>query len=154
MSDSFRTPWTVSHQAPLSVGFSRQEYCEWAAISFSRGSSQPRDQTWVSHIAGKFFTTGATTEANPGDSGLIPGLGRSHMLWSNFAHVPQLLKPEHLEPVLHNKRSHTMRHLPINTREQPSLAATRESLHSDENPAQTQINIRNLKTHWAAKFVL
>ena len=26
-----------------------------------------------------------------------------HNYW---AHVPQLLKPEHLEPVLHNKRSH------------------------------------------------
>ena len=29
---------------------------EWVAILFSRGSSQPRDQTWVSCIAGKFFT--------------------------------------------------------------------------------------------------
>ena len=29
---------------------------EWVAISFFRGSSQPRDQTWVSCIAGKFFT--------------------------------------------------------------------------------------------------
>ena len=29
---------------------------EWVAISFSRGSSQPRDQTWVSCIAGRFFT--------------------------------------------------------------------------------------------------
>ena len=28
---------------------------EWDAISFSRGSSQPRDQTWVSCIAGRFF---------------------------------------------------------------------------------------------------
>ena len=27
---------------------------EWVAISFSRGSSWPRDQTWVSCIAGKF----------------------------------------------------------------------------------------------------
>ena len=26
MSDTFVTPWTVAHQAPLSVGFSRQEY--------------------------------------------------------------------------------------------------------------------------------
>ena len=26
MSDSFVTPWTVSHQAPLSMGFPRQEY--------------------------------------------------------------------------------------------------------------------------------
>ena len=25
---------------------------EWVATSFCRGSSQPRDQTWVSHIAG------------------------------------------------------------------------------------------------------
>ena len=30
---------------------------EWVAISFSRGSSPPRDQTWVSCIAGRFFTT-------------------------------------------------------------------------------------------------
>ena len=29
---------------------------EWVAISFSRGSSQPRDQTCVSCIAGRFFT--------------------------------------------------------------------------------------------------
>ena len=29
---------------------------EWVAIFFSRGSSQPRDRTWVSHIAGRFFT--------------------------------------------------------------------------------------------------
>ena len=28
---------------------------EWVAISFSRGSSQPRDQTWVSRIAGRHF---------------------------------------------------------------------------------------------------
>ena len=36
---------------------------EWFAISFSRGSSQPRDQTWVSCTAGRFFTDGATREA-------------------------------------------------------------------------------------------
>ena len=35
---------------------------EWVAISFSRGSSQPRDQTWVSHIAGRLFTVWATRE--------------------------------------------------------------------------------------------
>ena len=35
-------PWTVSHQAPLSMGFPRQEYW-WVAISFSRGAFQPRD---------------------------------------------------------------------------------------------------------------
>ena len=36
---------------------------EWVAISFSRGSSQPRDQTWVFCIADRFFTNWATKEA-------------------------------------------------------------------------------------------
>ena len=35
----------------------------WVAIPFSRGSSQPRDWTWVSCIAGRFFTIWATREA-------------------------------------------------------------------------------------------
>ena len=36
----------VAHQAPLSMGFPRQEYWgELVAISCSRGSSQSRDQT-------------------------------------------------------------------------------------------------------------
>ena len=29
---------------------------EWIAISFSRGSYQPRDRSQVSHIAGRYFT--------------------------------------------------------------------------------------------------
>ena len=29
---------------------------EWVAMPFSRGASQPRDQIWVSCIAGRFFT--------------------------------------------------------------------------------------------------
>ena len=36
---------------------------EWVAFPFSRGSSQPRDQTQVSHIASRFFTSWATREA-------------------------------------------------------------------------------------------
>ena len=44
--------------------------------------------------------------ANAGDRGLVSGLGKSHMPQDNYACVKQLLKPEHLEPVLHNKRSH------------------------------------------------
>ena len=35
---------------------------EWAAISFSRGSSWPRDQTQVSHIVDRCFTIWATRE--------------------------------------------------------------------------------------------
>ena len=36
---------------------------EWVTISFSRGSSQPRDRTWVSLIAGRFFAVWATRES-------------------------------------------------------------------------------------------
>ena len=36
---------------------------ERVAFPFSRGSFQPRDQTQVSHIAGRFFTSWATREA-------------------------------------------------------------------------------------------
>ena len=36
------TPWTVTRQAPLSMGFSNQaRILEWAAIPFSRGSANP-----------------------------------------------------------------------------------------------------------------
>ena len=37
---------------------------EWVAFPFSRGSSQPRDRTQVSHIAGRFFTSWATRKAH------------------------------------------------------------------------------------------
>ena len=36
---------------------------EWVSISFSRGSSQPRDRTQVSHIAGRCFNLCTTREA-------------------------------------------------------------------------------------------
>ena len=37
-------------------GIFQARVLEWIAISFSRGSSQPRDQTWVSRTAGRRFT--------------------------------------------------------------------------------------------------
>ena len=43
---------------------------EWVAFPFSRGSSQSRDQTQVPHIAGRFFTSWATREAQKYWSGL------------------------------------------------------------------------------------
>ena len=35
---------------------------EWVAFPFSRGSSQPRDRSQVSHTAGRFFTSWATRD--------------------------------------------------------------------------------------------
>ena len=55
---------------------------EWVAIPFSRGSSWLGGWTWVSHIAGGFFTIWATREA-PFDknncwTALAPRPGRQH----------------------------------------------------------------------------
>ena len=43
-------------------GILQARILEWSAISFSRGSFWPRDWTWVSCIAGRFFTNWATRE--------------------------------------------------------------------------------------------
>ena len=56
----FATLWTV---APLSMGFSRARILEWVAMPSSKGSSQLRDWTQVSSIAGGFFTIWVTGEA-------------------------------------------------------------------------------------------
>ena len=48
-------PHGLTHQAPLSMGFFRQEY--WSGLhALFQGSSQPRDRTQVSCIAVRFFT--------------------------------------------------------------------------------------------------
>ena len=52
-------------------GILRARILEWVAFPFSRGSSQPRDQTQVSHIAGGFFTSCATREAQEYWSGYL-----------------------------------------------------------------------------------
>ena len=44
-------------------GILQERILEWVAIPFSRGSSLPRGYTWVSCMAGRFFTVWATREA-------------------------------------------------------------------------------------------
>ena len=44
-------------------GISQARILEWVAISFYRESFPPRDQTWVSCIAGRFFTIWANRGA-------------------------------------------------------------------------------------------
>ena len=47
----FASLWTVAHQAPLSMGFSRQRILEWVAMPSSRGSSRPRDRTHIPYVS-------------------------------------------------------------------------------------------------------
>ena len=102
MSDSL-LPVDCSQSGSSLHGILQARIVEWVAISFSKGSSRPRDQTWVSHIPGRRFNLWATREAqyddlatpllgmwaslvtqrvkhlacNAGDVGSIPGSGRS-----------------------------------------------------------------------------
>ena len=57
------TVWTVTCQALLSMGILQARILEWVSMPSFRGSSQPRDRTQVSHIAGGFFTRWAIREA-------------------------------------------------------------------------------------------
>ena len=56
----FATPWTVVHQAPLSVKFFRQEY--WKGLPFPSPGHLPDPGTEPvsSALAGRVFTTSAT----------------------------------------------------------------------------------------------
>ena len=68
----FATPWTLAHQAPLSMGILQARILEWVAMPSSRGLSQPRGWTQVSHIAGGLFTIWATRKAKNTGVGSLP----------------------------------------------------------------------------------
>ena len=57
----FVTPWTVAHQAPLSMGFSSQEYC--SGLPCPPPGDLPYLCLMSPALAGRFFTTHATWEA-------------------------------------------------------------------------------------------
>ena len=55
-------PTLCDHMDYTVHGILQASILEWVVCPFSRQSSQPRDQTLVSHIAGGFFTSWATRE--------------------------------------------------------------------------------------------
>ena len=59
----FAAPWTVVHQAPVSMKFHQARILEWVAISLLQEIFQPRDWTQVACLAGSFFTIWVTKEA-------------------------------------------------------------------------------------------
>ena len=62
VSDSLQ-PVDCSPPSSSVHGILQARILEWVAISFSRGSSWPRDQTQVSHISGRRFNLCTTREA-------------------------------------------------------------------------------------------
>ena len=57
MTNSFPTLWTVAHQAPLSMGFPRQEY--WNVLPFPSPGDLPDPgiKPESPALAGRFFTS-------------------------------------------------------------------------------------------------
>ena len=65
VSNSFVTPWNVAYQAPLSLGFSWQEY--WSRLPFPPPGDLPDPRIKLASLmspalAGGFFATSATWE--------------------------------------------------------------------------------------------
>ena len=60
-------------------GFFQTRILEWVAVSYSRGSSQLRDQIHVSYVFWGFpdSSVGKESACKAGDPSLISGLGRS-----------------------------------------------------------------------------
>ena len=64
VAQSCRAVWSSMDYSPPGSSVHRilqARILEWVANSFSRGSFWPRDRTWVSHIAGRFFSIWANT---------------------------------------------------------------------------------------------
>ena len=57
MSHSFATPWTVALQAPLSMGFLRQEYWSGLSFPFPEDLPEPGSKPMSPELAGEFYTT-------------------------------------------------------------------------------------------------
>ena len=89
-------------------GISQARILEWVAISFSRGSSQPRDRTYIFCLAGGFFTTEPPGKplsqfsrvrlCNPMDSSM-PGFPVHHqpleLAQSHVHRVSDAIQPSH-----------------------------------------------------------
>ena len=80
VSNSLYDPMDWSLPGPSVHGISQARILEWIPISFSRGSSQPRDQTHISCLAGRFFPSGATWEA-PGEVCIERFMARRWWQW-------------------------------------------------------------------------
>ena len=102
------TPWTVAHQASLSMGILQAIIPDSVAMPSSRGSSQPMDQIQVSHIAGVFLTIWAISSVqfshsvvslcSPMDCSM-PGLPVHHQLLeiaqTHVHRVGDAIQPSH-----------------------------------------------------------
>ena len=89
------TPWTVAHEAPLSMGFSRQEYWSGLPCPSLGYLPHPGIKPGSSHIAGRFFTIWTIMEAPfcyTKNNTLTPTWFKDTAFWSGVRHPILLLR--------------------------------------------------------------
>ena len=73
-------------------GILQARLLEWVAISFSKGSFQPKDRTWVSFIVHRFFTAWATEKALP--QGRYRAKAKWNKTMKDFVNLSRLCFPK------------------------------------------------------------
>ena len=101
----FATPWII-----LSKDFPR--ILEWVAFPFSRGSSQPRDWTQVSHIAGGIFTSWATREARTLAEALFIFMDANPWLKSDLTNILKSEKSQNIQKREVHLKNTVVAHIP------------------------------------------
>ena len=88
----FAPPWTVGHQAPLSIEFSRQEY--WSGLLFPTPGdlSHPGIKPMCPALAGRFFTTVPPWKLSRMEWGMwnMPDIAWPTVSWWSSADGPSL----------------------------------------------------------------
>ena len=127
-------------------GILQARILDWVAISSFKGSSQHRDWTQVSHIAGGFFTIWATRKTPPGK----PNLQYTEGLFSGSSQSIQKFPPHSLiwncgflwEMLLEVFMQATQAHAHTRTH---THTHTHTKTHTHVPPAQTYIEKRTKK---------
>ena len=110
MSNSLQ-PWTVAHQAALSMRFPKQEY--WSGLPFPppREPPNPQIEPGTPALAGRFFTTEAPEKTSETDNSWLPG--KTKMIWEpkkfKVASLPTSTKARTklVQPLLPGQTFHT-----------------------------------------------
>ena len=74
-SPTFATPWTVAHQAPLSIGFSRQGY--WSGLPFPSPRDHPKTGIEPGSLA---LQTDTLSSEPPEKPGFLEGISHELLL--------------------------------------------------------------------------
>ena len=89
----FATPWTVAYQAPLSMGFPRQDY--WSGLPFPSPGDLPGLNPGLPHCRLMLYCL--SHQGSPNLIGVSPSLIGEEALWARKANLHRKLKVQSSE---------------------------------------------------------